>query len=147
MSRFQIPPTIFKRNQFTFSALRCYSVFSQHCSMILVPFLPFPERLFSLIMFVYKTLLEKDTFEESSISTEGFLHTQSVSSEANCMLLLQQEPQCMLVPLLQAGNSKCQSSVEKKPKSLYFMEFVPLILMMKSKYRYLSPGPDRHLEL
>lgn len=96
--------------------------------MILVPFFHFSEDLFSPIVFVCKTLLAKDTFKESSISTEEFLHTPSVS-----LLLLQQQPQCMLVPLLQAGNSKCQSSVEKKPKSLFLMEFVPLILMMKSK--------------
>lgn len=78
-------------------------------------------------MFVHKTLLEKDTFEESSISTKEFYHTESVSSEAHCILLLHQEPQCMPVPLLQADNSKRQSPVKKNPNSLYLTEFVPLI--------------------
>lgn len=143
---FLTPRTIFERNRFTFSALKYYSVFTQPCSMISVPFFHFSEHLFSLMMFVYQTLPEKDTFKESSVSTE-FLPAQSVSNGVNCMLLLPREPQRTPVPLLQAGNSEYRSSVEKKPNSLYLMEFVPLILMMKSKYRYLSPGPDRHFEL
>lgn len=144
MSRFHILHTIFQIIQFLFSALKCYSVFSEHCSMILVPFFHFSEHLFSLTMFVYKTLLEKDIFKESSISTE-FLHTQSVSSELHSTTSARTSTHVSTA----ASGRQFQMSVFcwEKAKVPPLMETVPLILIMKSKYTNLPPGQGKQLEL
>ena len=138
MSIFQIPHVIFERNFFTFSALKCCSVSSQYRTTTLFPFFPLLWIL-TFSIFVYKTLLEKDNFKESSISTESLPTACRQWSEPHVTTSARTSTHASTT----AAGRQCQMSAS----SLYLMEFVPLILVMKSKYRYLFPGPDRHLEL
>lgn len=114
-SGFEIPHTTFKRKHFFF-ALKCYSVFSQHCSIILVPFFHF--SIFSNYVCLHNITGERHLQGNQHFNIRIPLHTQSVSSEANCMLLLHQESQLMLSTTAPGRQSTNQSPVEKKPKSL-----------------------------
>lgn len=85
--------------------------------------------------------------KKKNISAEEPLQS-SDSREGNPVLLLQQGPQQTLMTTGTASQFQVSAFCrERTKKSLYVMEFDLLTLMIKSKYRYQSPGSDKYLEL